>query len=79
MAVTTIQLRSNTREKLEKLKLNERESYDALLNRLLALIPDGDEEGPYADAFRLGLLQAREDFRHGRLVDHSDVKRRLGL
>lgn len=79
MAVTTIQLRSNTREKREKLKLNERESYDALLNRLLALIPAGDDEGPYEDAFRLGLLQAREDFHQGRLVDHSEAKRRLGL
>lgn len=79
MAITTIQLRSNTREKLEKLKLNERESYDALLNRLLALIPDGDEEGLYADTFRLGLLQARDDFRQGNLVEHAEVKRRLGL
>lgn len=53
--------------------------YEAVLNRLLALVPEGDEEGLYAQAFRVGPLEARLDIKEGRLVDHRDVKRRLGL
>jgi hypothetical protein len=79
MSTTTIQVRSTTREKLAKLKGSSRETYDDLINKLIALIPEGDEEGPYSHAFRLGLLQARLDIREGRVVSHEELKRRLGL
>jgi len=45
MSVTTIQINSTTREKLAKLKSSSRETYDELINKLLALVPEGDEEG----------------------------------
>jgi predicted CopG family antitoxin len=32
---TTIQIRKETREKLKKLKLTRRESYDEIINRLI--------------------------------------------
>ncbi len=76
---TTIQLETKTRERLARLKASPRETYDEVLNRLLSLVPEGDEEGLYTQAFRVGLLDARLDIREGRLVDHADVKRRLGL
>ncbi len=76
---TTIQLETKTRERLARLKASPRETYDEVLNRLLALVPEGDDEGLYTQAFRIGLLDARLDVREGRLVDHDDVKRRLGL
>jgi len=76
---TTIHLRPATRKKLAGLKSSSRESYDEILNRLLALIPEGDEEGLYAEAFRGGLLIARLDVGKGRLTNHDRVKRRLGL
>lgn len=76
---TTIQLDPKTRERLARLKLSPRETYDEVLNRLLALVPEGDDEGLYTQAFRVGLLDARLDIREGRVVDHKEVKRRLGL
>jgi hypothetical protein len=79
MAVTTIQINSTTREKLAKLKSSSRETYDELINKLLALVPEGDEEGTYTHAFRLGLLQARLDIKEGRVLSHDELKRRLGL
>jgi hypothetical protein len=79
MSITTIQISSSTREKLAKLKASSRQTYDELIGKLMALVPDGDEEGRYASAFRLGLLQARLDIKEGRLVSHEEVKRRLGL
>jgi len=79
MSVTTIQVTSATREKLAKLKASSRETYDELINKLVGLIPEGDEEGMYSEAFRLGLLQARLDIKEGRILTHKEVKRRLGL
>lgn len=79
MAMTTIQIRQATRAKLARLKSGRRETYDELLNKLLALVPEGDEEGRYTQAFRVGLLEARLDIKEGRVVAHEDVKKRLGL
>lgn len=79
MGTTSIQIDSRTRERLAALKSGPRESYDALLNKLLALVPEGDDEGRYSDAFRMGLLDAKLDARAGKLSSHADVKKRLGL
>jgi hypothetical protein len=77
--ITTIQVTPATRERLAALKSSPRETYDELLNKLLTLIPRGDDEGAYTDAFRVGLLNARLDIRSGRVTEHEQVKKRLGL
>ncbi len=77
--ITTIQLSPSTRQKLAALKTTPRETYDELLNKLIALVPEGDDEGLYTDAFRIGLLSARLDLRARRVTDHDLVKKRLGL
>ena len=77
--ITTIQLSSSTRQKLAALKATPRETYDELLNKLIALVPEGDDEGLYTDSFRIGLLSARLDLRARRVTDHDLVKKRLGL
>ena len=76
---TTIQISPATRERLSALKSSPRETYDELLNKLLSLVPHGDEEGTYTDLFRVGLFNARLDIQAGRLTPHDQVKRRLGL
>ena len=76
---TTIQVSSKTRKRLARLKATSRETYDEVLNKLLALVPEGDEEGLYTQSFRAGLLRARLDFKDGRVVDHERVKKRLCL
>ena len=50
-----------------------------MITKLLSLVPEGDEEGRYTNAFRVGLLQARLDVKEGRVLSHEEVKRRLGL
>ena len=77
--ITTIQIAPTTRERLAALKSSRRETYDDLLNKLLALVPAGDDEGKYTDGFRVGLLNARLDIRAGRVLNHEQVKKRLGL
>ncbi|MGA8536020.1 MAG: hypothetical protein WB789_01340 [Thermoplasmata archaeon] len=77
--ITTIQVTPATRERLAALKSSPRETYDELLNKLLSLVPQGDDEGTYTDAFRMGLLNARLDIRSGRVTEHEQIKKRLGL
>jgi len=79
MAATTIQVSVSTRDRLAHLKSDPRETYDELLLKLMALIPEGDEEGQFTEAFRVGLLNARLDVRRGRLTDHAKVRQQLGL
>ena len=76
---TTIQVSEETRERLARLKASPRETYDELLTKLLTLIPEGDDEGRFTPAFRVGLLNARLDIKEGKLTDHREVKKRLGL
>lgn len=75
---TPIHISPEMRERLARLKTSPRDTCEDVLNRLLALVPEGDEEGPYTQAFRASLLEARLDIKEGRLVGHEDVKRRLG-
>lgn len=79
MGTTSIQIDAKTRARLAKLKSSSRETYDDLLNKLMELVPQGDEEGLYTDAFRLGLLDAKLDARAGRTITMDEVKKRLGL
>jgi len=77
--ITTIQLSPETRSRLSDLKQSPRETYDEVLHKLLALVPTGDDEGEYSQAFRVGLLNARLEVRMGRTISHEQLKRRLGL
>jgi hypothetical protein len=77
MGMTTIQLKPATRKKLARLK--GKDTYDALINKLLALIPEGDDEGRYTDEFRHGLLAARLETLQGKTLSQAVVRRRLGL
>ena len=79
MAYTSIQILPETREKLAGLKESGRETYDELLNKLLSLVPSGDDEGQYSHEFRVGLLNARLDLIKGRGVSHREAKKLLGV
>ena len=79
MNYTSIQILPNTRMKLAKLKSNERDTYDQIINKLLELIPEGDDEGRYTQEFRLGLLNARLELKHGKVITHEELKKKLGL
>jgi hypothetical protein len=75
--ITTIQLSPKTRSRLSELKQTPRETYDEVLTKLLTLVPTGDDEGQYTQAFRVGLLNARLEVRAGRTIGHEQLKRRL--
>src|SRR5438046_9307771 len=68
-----------TRQKLALLKSSSGETYHGLINKLLSLVPEGDEEGRYTHAFRVGLLRARVEVMEGRGIPPVQVERRVGL
>jgi hypothetical protein len=58
-----IRMSAPTRKRLAALKRSPHETYDELVNKLVDLVPLGDEEGTCRDAFRPGLLDARLEIR----------------
>ena len=79
MGYTSIQIDSETKKKLAGLKSSKRETYDEILNKLMSLIPQGDEEGEYADEFKFSLLNAKLDVKQNRVIGHEQLKRKLGV
>jgi hypothetical protein len=79
MRLTTIQISIETRERLGKLKIYKRVTYDEIISALMDLIPKGDEEGEYTDEFRTSLLRSLLDIRSGRTHSAAEVRKRLGL
>ncbi len=76
---STVRVANVTKEKIENLKVYKRESIDDVLNKLLALVPDGDEEGKYTEEFRAGLLQSLVESKMGKTYSLSEAKKQLGL
>ena len=76
---TTVRVAEKTKEKIEALKEYKRETIDDVLNKLLALVPEGDEEGEYTTEFRAGLLQSLIESKQGKSIPLSQVKKELGL
>lgn len=79
VAYTSIQIHPATRERLAHMKENSRNTYDNIINKLLELVPEGDDEGRYTDEFRIGLLNARISLRKGRTISLFRAKTSLGL
>lgn len=71
---TTIQLDRRTRDRLKELKIHPRESYNKVVQRLLALKTD---EGKLSGETIREIEQSLEDIRAGRTLSMSEVKRRL--
>ncbi len=76
---TTVRVSEKTKEKLECLKEYKRESIEEVLNKLVAIIPEGDEEGKYSPDFRAGLLEALYQQKTGKTVSFENLKKEAGL
>ena len=79
VASTTIRLETSTKKELEALKEHKRETFDDVIEKLLTLVPEGDEEGKYSDDFRAGLLDALFEAKQGKVIPFDRIKKELGL
>ena len=84
--VTTIQIEEKVKEKLDKLKLHHRESYNELINRLVNSQKDVDKESLIETIEVLSdpetmrdIAEALEEYERGEGIEFSKLKREVGL
>jgi len=75
MAMTTVQLRPETKEKLDNLKIHPRETYDELIDRLADAAYDDEE---LSDEEITGMKESEEDIKAGRVRSLRDIMKDLG-
>ena len=75
--VTSIQLENKTKSKLNKMKIFPKESYDDVVNKLINIAED--DEGVLSKSTITDIQEALDDVKKGRLLSHSQVKKKLGL
>ncbi len=73
--VTTIQVEEKLRNKLEGMKIHSRETYNDVINRLIAT---GKEDLLSKQTLR-NIEHALEDVKKGRVYSTREVRKRLGL
>jgi predicted transcriptional regulator len=75
MQKTTVQLRPETKEKLDDLKLHPRETYDELINRLADAAYDDES---LSDEELEDIRASEKDIRAGRVRSLRDIMKDLG-
>jgi len=75
MAMTTVQIRLKTKEKLDNLKIHPRETYDELIDRLADAAYDDEE---LSDEEIAGIKESEEDIKAGRVRSLRDIMKDLG-
>lgn len=75
MAKTTVQLRPETKDKLDNLKLHPRETYDDLINRLADAAYDDES---LSDEEIEDIRASEKDIQAGRIRSLRDIMKDLG-
>ncbi len=75
MAKTTVQLRPETKDKLDNLKLHPRETYDDLINRLADTAYDDES---LSDEEIEDIRASEKDISAGRIRSLRDIMKDLG-
>jgi predicted transcriptional regulator len=75
MAITTVQIRSETKEKLDDLKIHPRETYDELIGRLADAAYDDEA---LSDEEIAGIKESEVDIKAGRVRSLRDIMKDLG-
>lgn len=73
---TTIQIHRELKDKLEKLKIHPRESYEKVIARLI--LSKVDDE-PLSDDEIKGIEQGLADIKAGRVYTTKELKKELGI
>ena len=75
MAMTTVQLRPETKEKLNDLKLHPRETYDELIDRLADSAYDDE---PLSREERGDIRESEKEIKAGHIRSLREIMRDLG-
>ena len=75
MAMTSVQLRQETKAKLDDLKLHPRETYDELIDRLADAAYDDES---LSDVETEAVRESEKDIKAGRVRSLRDIMKDLG-
>lgn len=76
MGITTIQVTTEVKARLEGLKRYSKESYNDVVDRLLDLALDTE---PLSDEAIEGIEEALLDLKAGRIYSEEDIKKEFGI
>ena len=88
MAITTIQIDTNLKEKLEKLKIHHRETYNELLIRLISQSsPQSLDRESLIETIEVlsdpemmrGIARGLQDFREGNIYTLNEIKKEIRI
>ncbi|MHB1741957.1 MAG: DUF7557 family protein [Thermoplasmataceae archaeon] len=73
MTISTIQIKEETKKRLQSMKLHPRETYEDVIERLIEDLSELDDET------KVEIEEARNEIASGKFVTHEQLKKDLGL
>ena len=73
MTISTIQIKEETKKRLQSMKLHPRETYEEIIERMIEDLSELNEET------RAEIEEARKEIESGKFVTHEQLKKDLGL
>lgn len=73
MGKTTIQISTELKDALNKMKIFKNESYEEIIWDLI------DDRKELSDETKKNIAEAEEDLKAGRVISHEQLKKELGL
>ncbi len=73
MGKTTIQISTELKDALNKMKIFKNESYEEIIWDLI------DDRKELSDETKKNIAEAEEDIKAGRIISHEQLKKELGL
>ncbi|MGC8547196.1 MAG: DUF7557 family protein [Thermoplasmata archaeon] len=73
MAISTIQVKEETKKKLQSMKLYPRETYEEVIERII------EDLSELNDKTKMEIEQARKDIKSGKYVTHEQLKKDFEL
>lgn len=75
--ITTIQIKEETKNKLESLKDYPRESYEEVINKLLEIVAEENME--LSEETKREIEKARKEFKLGKGISFEEVRKKAGI
>ena len=75
--ITTIQIKEETKGKLDSLKDYPRESYEEVINKLLEIVAEENME--LSEETKKEIEEARKEFKSGKGISFEDVKKKANI
>ena len=79
MSVTTVKIRTQTKEKLDRFREYKNESYDEVITKLVYIVDQSKKDPELSKQTIHDIEKARERIRKGKFVTEKKALKRLGF